>query len=113
MYSFLPFFPLSPLSPSTLSLFSSPAPHHITPAPQRIRLQPTLIPHIVSTPHTKGPPFPFPFFLFPFVCGVGVVRGMSLDCKWMFCGAGCGVVRVPFPFSSFSLLFSLVGVLGV
>ena len=31
------------------------------------------------------------------MCGVGVVRGMSLGCEWMFCGVGCGVVRVPFP----------------
>jgi len=31
------------------------------------------------------------------VCGVGVVRGMSLGCEWICCGAGCGVVRVPFP----------------
>ena len=47
------------------------------------------------------------------MCGVGVVRGMSADYEWMFCGVGCGVVRVPFssfPFSPF--LFSLVGVCG-
>src|SRR6266498_461563 len=66
-----PLFPLSPLSLSPLSLFSSPALHYITPASQRIRLQPTLIPHIVSTPHTKGPPFPFPFLSFP-LCVVSV-----------------------------------------
>src|SRR6266496_381050 len=109
MYSFLLFFPLSPLSPFTLSLFSSLALHHITPAPQHIRLQPTLISHIVSTPHTKGPPFPFSFFLFPFVCGVGVVRGMSLGCKWMFCGAGSLPLFSSFPFLSIFLFPLFLG----
>src|SRR6266496_4353767 len=90
MYSFLLFFPLSPLSPSTLSLFSSPALHHITPPPQLIRLQPPLIPHIVSTPHTKVPPLLlFSLFLYlpraswpRWVC-VGVLGGLGVCVCWV------------------------------
>src|SRR6266498_5259454 len=71
--------------------------------------------HRINTTH-KGTPFSLSLSLFPFVCGVGVVRGMSLGCEWMFCGVGCGVVRVPFPslllLSLFPFLFSLVGVCG-
>src|SRR6266496_2211117 len=102
------FFPLPSFTtyPFPSPLFFSPALHYITPASQRIRLQPTLVSHIVPRPHTKGPPFPFPFSLFPFVCGVGVVRGMSLGCEWMCCGAGCGVVRVPFSLFFFSLFLN-------
>src|SRR6266542_3961869 len=93
------------LSLPLFRLFSSPPPHHIPPPPHHIPLQPTLILHIVSRPHTKGP-LSLPFSLFPFVCGVGVVRSMSMDCEWMCCGAGCGVVRVPFPLFSFFLFLN-------
>jgi len=93
-----------PLFPFPLSLFSSPALHHINTRTTTY----SLATHTHTTHHTqtthKGTPLPLPFSLFPFVCGVGVVRGMSMGCEWMCCGAGCGVVRVPFPPL---LLFSL------
>src|SRR6266496_467317 len=112
---------LSPISsfpfPSFTSFTSYPSPFlprttlHYT----RITTH-SLTTHTHTTHHTqtthKGTPLSFPLFFFPFVCGVGVVRGMSLGYEWMFCGAGCGVVRVPFPLFFFpsSLFFSLVGV---
>ena len=63
----------------------------------------THITHRTQTTH-KGTPFSLSLSLFPFVCGVGVVRGMSMGCEWICCGAGCGVVRVPFSLSLFLFL---------
>ena len=42
------------------------------------------------------------------MCGVGVVRSMSLGCEWMCCGAGCGVVWVPFPLFFLSLFLNFL-----
>src|SRR6266542_3140630 len=87
-------------SPFSLPLFPSfPPPHYTTLHPHHNIFAYNPRSYHTSYPdHTQRDPlFPFPS-LFPFVCGVGVVRGMSLGCEWMCCSAGCGVVRVPFPF---------------
>src|SRR6266496_4239841 len=118
------------LSPSTLHLFFLLPSFTSYPFPSFTLFLPCTTPHytriithsLITHTHTthrtqttqKGTPLSFPLFFFPFVCGVGVVRGMSAGYEWMFCGVGCGVVRVPFPLFFFpsSSFFSLVGVCG-
>src|SRR6266542_4947256 len=87
-----------------LLLFPSfPLPHYTTLHPHHHIFAYNLHPYHTSYPdHTQRDPFSLSLSLFPFVCGVGVVRGMSVGCEWMCYGVGCGVVQVSFP----SLLLS-------